>query len=193
MKKMNTKTKRARMIATLLVVGIILIGAIYVKISPKDTNKDILIEEKTTHNTVVDAIEVPKEEVVKVEVSKIKEEVVIRDTDHKVEKEVIKEPLSKEPEKPQNTPPEKKPQTKDDVEDMIKEPEYEKEEVIYIPEDKEEPKMKIESKTNDTEKSNLVPDSQNPFLQEDIPSNGDGGKIKGSDLGDGEWGTGDKF
>jgi len=195
MKKMNMKNKRAIMILTLLGIGIVLVGAIYVKTNSKNINKDTLIEEKTTHDTVVDAIEAPKEEVVKVEVSRIKEEIVMKDTDHKVEKEVIKEPLPKEPEKPKNIPPEKKPQTKDDVEDMAKEPEYDKEEIIYIPEEKEEPKTKNESKPNDTEKSNLVPDSQNPFLQADIPSNGNGGEMKGEDYYEEgvPAGQGDKF
>lgn len=192
MKKMNMKTKRVMMIAILLLIGIILIGVIYVKTGPKSINKDILIEEKITQDTVVDAIEVPKKEIVKVRFPEIQEEVAIKEIDHKVEKEVIQEPLSKEPEKPENIPPEKKPKTKDDVEDMTKEPEYDKEEVTYIPEEKE-PKTNYESTSNDTEKSNLVPDSENPFLQDNIPGNGDGGFQDSLEYSNHVPGTGDKF
>lgn len=193
MKKMNMKTKRVMLISTFLVIGIALVGAIYIKTNTKNMNEDILIKEKESDDTVVDNIEEPEKGEEKIEVPEIREEEVIKDIDNKVEKEVIEEPLPKEPEKPKSTPPEKKPQTKDGVEDMTKEPEYDEEEVIYIPEEKEEPQTEKDPAPKDNEEDNLVPESENPFLQDNIPNNGDGGEMKGEDLGDGEWGTGDKF
>jgi outer membrane biosynthesis protein TonB len=198
MKKMNMKAKRKMIISTLLVIGVILVGAIYVNTNQESTNEDILIEENITTETVVDAIEVPKENTVTVVVSEIKEDVVTKDIDNKVEAEIIEEPLPTEPEKPKNTPPEKKPQTKNDVEDMTKEPEYEKEEVIYISDETEKDTLVSEQTTkpnqNDRdEESNQVSDSENPFLQDNIPNNGDGGEIKFDDVTEHVPGTGDKF
>lgn len=193
MKKMNMKTKRVMLISTFLVIGIALVGAIYIKTNTKNMNEDILIREKESDNTVVDTIEEPGKDEEKIEVPEIREEEVIKDIDNKVEKEVIEEPLPKEPEKPKSTPPEKKPQTKDDVEDITKEPEYDKEEVIYIPEEKEEPQTEKDPVPKDNEEDNLVPESENPFLQDNIPNNGDGGEMKLDDVTDHVPGTGDKF
>lgn len=195
MKKMNMKANSSMIIASLLVVCIIFVGTIYVVTNQKSTKDDILIEETIPTDPIVDVVKVPKEEVKTIEVPEIKEEVVIKASANKVEEEIIEEPLPIEPEKPKNMPPKKKPQTKDDVEDMTKEPEYRKEEITYIPEAIEEPKITNKFDNNYSEESNLVPDSQNPFLQDNIPNNGDGGEMLGKDYYENgvAAGQGDKF
>lgn len=195
MRKLNMKANRTMIIASFLVVCIICVGAIYVVTNQKNTKDDILIEENISTDPIVEVVKVPKADDEKIEVPEIKEEVIIKDIDNKVEEEIIDEPLPIQPEKPKNTPPKKKPQTKGDVENMTKEPEYNEEEITYIPEAIEEPKITNEFDNNYSEESNLVPDSENPFLQDNIPNNGDGGEMLGKDYYENGVvaGQGDKF
>jgi hypothetical protein len=65
----------------------------------------------------------------------------------------------------------------------------ETEEVVVVnePQESTEPEPIVE----DEGESNLVPPSENPFLN---PNNAAKPiELDGSDFGDGEWGTGDKF
>lgn len=100
---------------------------------------------------------------------------------------IIAIPLPEVPTRPDNEEPDYNPVTVDDITDLENEPGYNEDQTIYIPEPDTEP----EEQGN--EPSNLVPDSENPFLQDNIPENGDGGEFNGEDLGDGEWGAGDMF
>jgi len=189
------KTKRAMIISALLVMCIVLVGTIFKTTNQKKTNKDIFVKDKSTTIPIVDAIEAPKEDVKTVEVAEIKMDVDLKDIGNKIEEQIIYEQLPKQPVKPKNTPPEKKPQTNDDFEDMRKEPKYNEEEVIYIPEIEEYEPMSESDTKSSSEESNLVPDSQNPFLHDNIPNNGVGGEMSGEDYyEDGvPAGEGDKF
>jgi len=107
--------------------------------------------------------------------------------DSMIVEEVIKVSMPTEPEKPENTPPDHKPETTDDITNTDKEPQYNKEDTVYVPEQKP---IQVEKPSA---QSNPVPSSENPFLQNNIPSNGDGGEIKIDDVSDYVPGTGDKF
>jgi hypothetical protein len=198
MKKMTIKTQRRILVSALLVVCVVLLGVIYARLNVDKPNTDIVIIENDTNEVQVDVIEMPEEEAVIVEVPEIKIEEPKKEENSKVTEEEIKEVMPTEPKKPDNTPPEEKPETSGDVEDMTNEPEYTEEEVIYVPDDSEEVDPVIEQITepdfnNGDEENNLVPDSENPFLQDNIPNNGDGGFQDSLDYSDYVPGTGDKF
>jgi len=198
MKKMTIKTQRRIVVSALLVVCVVLLGVIYARLNVDKPNTDIVITEIDTNEVLVDVIEMPEEEVVIVEVPEIKIDEPKKEENAKVTEEEIKEVMPTEPKKPDNTPPEEKPETSGDIEDMTTEPEYTEEEVIYVPDESEEVDPVIEQITepdfnNGDEENNLVPDSENPFLQDNIPNNGDGGEMKGEDYSDYIPGTGDKF
>ncbi|MEA1974839.1 MAG: DUF6550 family protein [Bacillota bacterium] len=198
MKKMTIKTQRRILTSALLVVCVILVGVIYIRMNEDKPNTDILINEIETNanEPEVEAIETPEESVI-VEVPEINIDETKKE-DVKVTEEEIKEPIPTKPKKPDNTPPEQKPETSDNVKDMTKEPEYEEEEVVYVLDELEEADLATEEVTDPNqnsadEESNLVPDSENPFLQDNIPNNGDGGFQDSSDYSDHVPGTGDKF
>lgn len=93
----------------------------------------------------------------------------------------VEEPMPEVPEKPDTTPPDKKPETTYDLTDPNQKPSYEEDEVTYVAEVVPKP----ESEPIITEEaSNLVPESENPFLHSNIPSDGDKGEMKGEGLGD---------
>lgn len=102
--------------------------------------------------------------------------------------ETIEEPMAEEPEKPELTPPDEIPETDDDLTNPDVVPEYDELEVTYVPE------PEVVEPEDEVRGSNLVPDSENPFLQDDIPGNGDGGEMRGEDYDEGNpSGEGDKF
>jgi len=102
-----------------------------------------------------------------------------------------------EPEKPELEAPDSKPQTKDNLNDPGKVPTYNDKDVVKegeevtvteVKKSNEPVKNQEESKPSE---SKLVPPSENPFAN---PANvGKPIELDGSDLGEGEWGTGDKF
>ena len=198
MKKMNMKTKRTATISALLVVSMILIGTIYVITNKEITDDDLMIDADSKSGPFVESIVEQEEEVITVEALEIKTDTTTCNEDSKVGDVTIDEPMAKEPEKPDNSPPEEKPQTSDNVEDMTKEPEYKEGETFYIPKESEEVDPVAEPTTESNqnsgdEGSGLVPDSENPFLQENIPSNAIGGERKIEEISDHVPGTGDKF
>lgn len=218
----KTKFKQYSVVAVLVVVALVLAGLIYTSTQGDDSNSavaednnqneapnveeigvnqvDKVVDEVEDDMVVVEAIDTDQDEVVDVVINE--DEVVDVVTDESdddgtgdtsvIEAEVIvvetiEEPVAEEPEKPEETPPEEQPETDDDLTNPDVVPEYDEEEVTYTPEvEEEEPVEEVRG-------TNQVPDSENPFLQDDIPSNGDGGEMNGEDYGDGEWGTGDKF
>ncbi|MFT9493896.1 DUF6550 family protein [Anaerosolibacter sp.] len=202
MKKTTVKRQRTLVIAVLLIIAFVLIGGIYMMNNRQNATIDLQANE-ANNDVQVEAIDMETENAETVEVEEVKkDEVVIQEievsgsntnSDSKVQEETIDEPMPVEPEKPANTPPSHTPQTTDNLENTDKVPEYSEEETSYTPEELDEEEKPVVTEIN--EESNLVPDSQNPFLQPNIPSNGDAGEMKGSDYyQDGiPAGEGDKF
>ncbi len=174
MKNNNIKSKRAMITSLLIVLCVLMVGGLYLMTNHEDTIVDSTIDNGNEVTPIVESID-----------TEIDEDILVVDTgtpDIEVEEIVIEEPevqenpkddqvlveevLPKEPEKPVTTPPVVVPETKDDVEDMTKEPEYEESEVTYT-EDKEEPVVESVTDTDTNEESDLVPDSQNPFANPD--------------------------
>jgi len=195
------KTKRMMITMMLLVCCIAVVGGIYTVLQPKtiatdeepannepkpiveiiETEEPVEVEEIVTENKeVVTEEEADKEDTVVVEEIVVTEEKV--DEIEKEDKVVVDVPMPKVPDTV--------PETKDDVTDMSKEPEYEEEQVTYKEEEKKEP-PKID--TDEKEDSNLVPDSQNPFLNPNNASKPT--EVNGEDFyQDGrKAGEGDKF
>ena len=174
MKNNNIKSKRAMITSLLVVLCVLMVGGLYLMTNHEDTRVDSTIDNSNEVTPIVENIDSENEEdtlVVDTGIPDIEvEEIVIEEPevqknpkDHQV---LVEEVLPKEPEKPVNTPPVVVPVTKDDVEDMTKEPEYEESEVTYT-EDKEEPAVESVTDTDTNEESDLVPDSQNPFANPD--------------------------
>lgn len=195
MKKMNSKQITMVTGTSLIIVAVILGALIFSKLNTGGVTKENLLSENQDYTPIVEEIEVFEEVKPLIEVPKIQdtETVEIKDNEEIVS---IDEPLPEPPEKPELEAPEGKPETTDDLEDMDNIPEYneedlvvESEEVVVVNEPQEsiEPEPEVEEESE----SNLVPSSENPFAN---PSNaGNPKEMQGEDLGDGEWGTGDKF
>jgi hypothetical protein len=195
MKKMNSKQITLVTGTSLIIVAVIVGALIFSKLNTGEVAKDNLLSENQDNIPVVEEIEVSEEVKPVVEVPKI------QDTETELPKDneevvSIDELLPEPPEKPELEAPEGKPETTDDLEDMDNVPEYneedlvvETEEVVVVnePQESTEPEPIVE----DEGESNLVPPSENPFLN---PNNAAKPiELDGSDFGDGEWGTGDKF
>ena len=202
MRKMTIKKQRTIVITALLAVSFLIIGMIYTVNNRQNTTNDLQANE-VNNEIQVDAVDAETEnvEVVEVEemnldgvvVQELEQSDTITITNPKVQEETVEEPMAVQPEKPVNTPPDKTPQTTDSVDNTEKVPEYSEEETTYTPEEPLQEEKPVDTGTK--EDSNLVPDSQNPFLNPNIPSNGDDGEMKGSDYyQDGvPAGEGDKF
>jgi hypothetical protein len=195
MKKMNSKQITMVTGTSLIIVAIIFGALIFSKLNTGEVTNDNLSSEIQDNKPVVEEIEVSEEVSPLVEVPKIleTEKEVINDNEEIVS---IDEPLPEPPEKPELEAPEGKPETTDDLEDMDNVPDYNEEnlvvetdEVVVVnePQKSTEPELVVEEEYE----SNLVPPSENPFLN---PNNAAKPiELDGSDFGDGEWGTGDKF
>lgn len=219
MKKKILKMKQYSIITLLIIISIALVGLIYSAGQKSKNDQQVVASENQVNEPIVDEIdyeiiesknsakdnedESPYIEVEDIVVDDLNEEdgsseVIVEsidiDEDSNAEISVIDVdeidvPVSEEPEKPDMTPPEEIPETTDDLTDPDNVPEYDEDETTYTPEpEAEEPEEEVRG-------SNLVPDSENPFLQDDIPSNGEGGEQQGSDFyEDGnKAGEGDKF
>ena len=219
MKKKTLKMKQYSIIAILVVVSIALVGLIYSVGQKSKNDQQVVASENQVNEPIVDEIdyeiiesknsakdnedESPYIEVEDIVVDDLNEEdgsseVIVEsidiDEDSNAEISVIDVdeidvPVSEEPEKPDMTPPEEIPETTDDLTDPDNVPEYDVEETTYTPE------LEVEEMEDEVRGSNLVPDSENPFLQDNIPGNGDGGEMMGEDYyEDGvPSGEGDKF
>lgn len=221
MSKIGVKSKRLIIGSTLVVVCFVLAGLIISTSQLNKKKSDIDVSNSSENQVTVDEIDVKDEsdlegavggqeseellvestediQVDGIDVSSLDtkdlvsvDPIVVNEKDDMDIKDAVVEEIVveqvEEPEKPDLTPPEGKPETQDDLTDPDKVPEYDDEETTYIPEpEPEEPEEELVN-------SNLVPDSENPFLQDNIPSNGDGGEIDVEDVSDYEPGTGDKF
>jgi hypothetical protein len=220
MKKNNLKIKQYGIVTVLVVICIVLAGLIYTTGQQKDDNQLSTETERQENEPIVGELEYDAEVDEPIEIEEIIEDegIQVENIDTVEIEEANEEPdavtvepievdggtgsdleviveekievtIVEEPEKPDLTPPEEQPETTDDLTDPDNVPGYEEDEVTYTPEpEPEEPEDEVRG-------SNLVPDSENPFLQENIPSNGEGGEIQGEDLyQDGvPAGEGDKF
>lgn len=195
MKKMSSKQVTLITGTSLIIVAVIFGALIFSKLNTGEVTKDNLASDNQDNIPVVEEIEVSEEVNHLVEVPKIQEteKEVINDNEEIVS---IDEPLPEPPGKPELEAPEGKPETTDDLEDMDNVPKYneedlvvETEEVVVVSETEEstEPEPVVEEEYE----SNLVPPSENPFLNPDNAAKPI--ELDGSDFGDGEWGTGDKF
>jgi hypothetical protein len=195
MKKMNSKQITLVTGTSLIIVAVIFGALIFSKLNTGEVTKDNLSSENQDNMPVVEEIEVSEEVKKVVEVPKIQdiEIEIIKDNEEVVS---IDEPMPEPPEKPELEAPKDKPETNDDLEDMENVPEYneedlvvESEEVVVVnePQESTEPEPVVEEEYE----SNLVPPSENPFLNPENAAKPI--ELDGSDYGDGEWGTGDKF
>lgn len=199
MRRTSIKRQRLLIIAVLILFAVTLAGGIYININQQnsrdhlqaiETSKDVAVDEIDKDKEILDVEALDGTQRATVEVQPIDDSDLNVITDSEVQEDTIEEPMPTAPEIPESTPPSKTPQTSDNLENKDQIPTYSEEETTFTPEvtELEEPVVSEEQET-----SNLVPDAQNPFLQNNIPSNGDSGEMNGSDLGDGVWGTGDKF
>ncbi|VDN47287.1 conserved protein of unknown function [Petrocella atlantisensis] len=214
MKKINMKMKQYSILTLLVVISIVLVGLIYSTGQKKDEHQ-LVGTENQADDLMVDEIDYvvdePKDSTkdsedqspfIKVENIFVDDQYVSPEVNVEsinieedsnteislVDIEEVDVPISEEPEKPNLTPPEVVPETKDDLTDPDKVPEYDEEETTYTPE------PEAEEVADEVRGTNLVPDSENPFLQDDIPSNGNMGEMMGKDYDEGApSGEGDKF
>lgn len=213
MRKNNDKLKQYSIIAVLVVICIGLLGLIFSVDQRNSTDQQMteagqeeasltVAELNYSEDGIGDVDENPDVSKVKAEVevinadieeaSKIVVEPIDADKDVNseivsFEKEEIEVPVVEKPDKPDSTPPEQKPETTHDLTNPDNEPEYKEEETIYVPE------LEQEVEYEEVRGSNKVPDSENPFLQGNIPSDGEGGAVDVEDISEYEPGTGDKF
>jgi recombination DNA repair RAD52 pathway protein len=171
MKKMNSKQITLITGTSLIIVAIIFGALIFSKLNTVEVTNDNLSSEVQDNTPVVEEIEVSEEVMPHVEVPKIQEteKEVIKDNEEVVS---IDEPLPEPPEKPELEAPEGKPETTDDLEDMDKVPEYKEEDLVVETEEVvvvNEPQESTESEkvVEEESESNLVPPSENPFLNPD--------------------------
>jgi hypothetical protein len=216
MRKNNDKLKQYSIIAVMAVICIGLVGLIY-SVGQRNSN-DLQISEAGKEKASLTVSELDyledrayeadtnsEDSLVKIDIESINNdieeasEIIVEPIDSEeniaigtgiLEKEEVEVPIVVVPDKPDLTPPEQMPETSDDLTNPDKIPEYDEEQTTYVPES--EP---VVEQQNEVRGSNLVPDSENPFLQVNIPSNGDGGEIQGENLyQDGvPAGEGDKF
>jgi len=205
--KMNTEKKMQSMVVAILIVFcLILSGMIYTSMNRKATTlnaehtddsigkpvvevlEDHVIESGLEEKEVLAQLEMIEDKAFYVE--PIDVDVNQSEDSDELESVIIDVPMPVVPVKPDLAQPENKPETTDVLTNADKQPEYKEEQTTFIPES--EPVIVEADVPRGTY---LVPDSENPFLQENIPSNGDGGEIKGEDLyQDGvPAGQGDKF
>ena len=195
MKKMNSKQITLAIGTSLIIVAVIFGALIFSKLNTGEVSKDNVLSENQDDTPVVEEIKESEEVKKVVEVPKIQdtETKVIEDNEEVVS---IEEPMPEPPEKPELEAPKDKPETNDDLEDMENVPEYNKEYLVIEPEEVvvvNEPQESTEQEpvVEEESESNLVPPSENPFLNPENAAKPI--ELDGSDYGDGEWGTGDKF
>lgn len=195
MKKMNSKQTTLVAGTSLIIVAVVFGALIFSKLNTGEVAKDNVLSENQDDTPVVEEIEETEGVKPIVEVPKIQdtETEVIEDNEEVVS---IEEPMPEPPEKPELEAPEDKPETNDDLEDMENVPEYNEEDLIVEPEEVVvviEPQESTEPEpvVEEEYESNLVPPSENPFLNPDNAVNAE--EIDGSELSDYVPGTGDKF
>lgn len=211
----TNRTKQVAIVGALLVVVIVLAYGIYEKTQP-NPQVDVMENSEATPEVSVEDIE----NKITVDVPKIQETESVESK----QGEVVKQQVPVEVEKPVVPPKPKLPENNEAKEESVSEPvesetnpipkeedvikSGDEEENAKPPTYEEQPKVEEEpvensvvvtpnvpEDTSNDRGGNLVPDSENPFMQpsEKQENNNAPGGHKGSEFGDGEWGTGDKF
>ncbi|MBS7528523.1 hypothetical protein KHM83_17695 [Fusibacter paucivorans] len=196
MKKMIMKNKTAITGVSLVVIAMILGVMIFTKLNSGDVVSDNVLEDEDATNPVVEELVETENEEVTVEVPEIVE-TETNVIDQKDQVTSIEEPLPEEPEKPVLEAPEETPVPVDDLNNMDTEPQYdeedvviESEEVIVVSEDEVED-VTPEPEVSEDDQSDLVPASENPFLNPEnaanpIESNGEDYYEDGRKAGEGD-------
>lgn len=195
MKKMNSKQIILFTGTSLIIVAVIFGALIFSKLNTGEVAKDIVLSENQDDTPVVEEIEENEEVKQVVEVPK-SQDTETKLTEDKNEVTVIDEPMPEPPEKPELEAPKDKPETNDDIENMDNVPEYKEEDLVVEPEEvvvvnepqeSTEPEPVVEEESG----SNLVPSSENPFLNPEnaakpIESNGEDYYEDGRKAGEGD-------
>lgn len=195
MKKIIMKNKTVITGVSLVVIAMILGVMVFTKLNSGELVADDVMKDEDATNPVVEELVETENEEVTVEVPEIME-TETNVIDQKDQVTTIEEPLPEEPEKPELEAPEETPVPVDDLNNMDTEPQYDEEDVVIESEEvivvaDEEEDVTPEPEVSEEEQSELVPASENPFAN---PENaGNPTELQGDDLGDGEWGSGDKF
>ncbi len=195
MKKMNSKQVTLVTVTSLIIVAIVLGALIFSKLNTGEVAKDNVLSENQDNTPVVEEIEENEEVKQVVEVPKI-QDTETKLTEDKNEVTVIDEPMPEPPEKPELEAPKDKPETNDDIENMDNVPEYKEEDLVVEPEEVvvvNEPQESTEPEpvVEEESESNLVPSSENPFLNPEnaakpIESNGEDYYEDGRKAGEGD-------
>lgn len=195
MKKMNSKQVTLVTGTSLIIVAVIFGVLIFSKLNTGEVAKDIVLSENQDDTPVVEEIEENEEVKQVVEVPKI-QDTETKLTEDKNEVTVIDEPMPEPPEKPELEAPKDKPETNDDIENMDNVPEYKEEDLVVEPEEVvvvNEPQESTEPEpvVEEESESNLVPSSENPFLNPEnaakpIESNGEDYYEDGRKAGEGD-------
>lgn len=215
----NTKIKQYAIVTILIVISVILVGLIYTSGHRKAEKNIALDSGQQAHAPNVEEIDMSEghqedisedETIIVEEIDTSRIDFQTTDVTSDVETDIavdpieitdnsiggastvvvesIEEPMAVEPEKPDMTPPEHQPETTDDLTNGDQQPKYDEEQTTYVPE------IVPEEALDEPRGTYTVPDSENPFLQENIPSNGYGGEMMGEDYDNGNpSGEGDKF
>lgn len=195
MKKMNSKQVTLVTGTSLIIVAVIFGVLIFSKLNTGEVAKDIVLSENQDDTPVVEEIEENEEVKQGIEVPKI-QDTETKLTEDKNEVTVIDEPMPEQPEKPELEAPKDKPETNDDIENMDNVPEYKEEDLVVEPEEVvvvNEPQESTEPEpvVEEESESNLVPSSENPFLNPEnaakpIESNGEDYYEDGRKAGEGD-------
>jgi hypothetical protein len=195
MKKMIMKNKTAITGVSLVVIAMIIGVMIFTKLNSGDVVADNVLEDEDATNPVVEELVENEKEEVTVEVPEIVE-TETNVIDQKDQVTTIEEPLPEEPEKPELEAPEEKPVSADDLNNMDTEPQYDEEDVVIESEEvfvvaDEEEDVTPEPEVGEEEQSDLVPASENPFLNPEnaanpIESNGEDYYEDGRKAGEGD-------
>ncbi|KAB3527082.1 DUF6550 family protein [Alkaliphilus serpentinus] len=195
MKKMNSKQITLFTGTSLIIVAVIFGALIFSKLNTQEVGKDNVLSDIENNAPVVEKIEESDEIEQVVEVPKI-QDTETKLTEDKAEVTSIEEPMPEPPEKPELEAPKDKPETNDDLEDMDNVPEYNEEDLVIEPEEVvvvNEPQESTEPEpvVEEESESNLVPSSENPFLNPEnaakpIESNGEDYYEDGRKAGEGD-------
>lgn len=195
MKKMNSKQITLFTGTFLIIVAVIFGALIFSKLNTQEVGKDNVLSDIENNAPVVEKIEESDEIEQVVEVPKI-QDTETKLTEDKAEVTSIEEPMPEPPEKPELEAPKDKPETNDDLEDMDNVPEYNEEDLVIEPEEVvlvNEPQESTEPEpvVEEESESNLVPSSENPFLNPEnaakpIESNGKDYYEDGRKAGEGD-------
>lgn len=212
---MSKKNRSKIMVVSLILLCLVTIGGIYHSMSSstqqvvrkdKDSEQELAVLGITGDSDVKD---VDKTDVLSPESLPVSEELTISkdysevidvqpmanhvdsSSSEAVDDVKIQVDIPKVPENPVSTPPEFTPVTTSDVSNIDQEPLYTEEALVTVPEATN--KDDVAKQEIVSVPSALVPASENPFLQPNIPSNGDGGEVKLEQITEFVPGTGDKF